>query len=114
MPRRFPIFQFPNASLIATMTAAAITRLTRGTRSHRAMHGSDSCGGPPEKSSAELTGSVVYLAPEPAPIASLRLHEQRLGANEPIEIAMDGAGDTRVGSDDSERDYDGVVLGAVG
>lgn len=37
MPRRFPIFQFPNASLIATMTAAAIARLTRGTRSHRAM-----------------------------------------------------------------------------
>ena len=37
MPRRFPIFQFPNPSLIATMAAAAIARITRGTPSRRAM-----------------------------------------------------------------------------
>ncbi len=37
MPRRFPIFQFPNPPLIAAMTAAAIAMLTRGTPSHRAM-----------------------------------------------------------------------------
>ncbi len=37
MPRRFPIFQFPNLPLIATMVAAAVGRMTRGSASHRAM-----------------------------------------------------------------------------
>lgn len=37
MPRRFPIFQFPNAPLIATMVAAAIARMTQGTPSRTAM-----------------------------------------------------------------------------
>jgi len=36
MPRRFPIFQFPNPPLIATMAAAAIALVTRGTPSRRA------------------------------------------------------------------------------
>jgi hypothetical protein len=37
MPRRFPIFQFPNPPLIATMAAAAIATFTRGTPSRTAM-----------------------------------------------------------------------------
>ena len=37
MPRRFPIFQFPNPPLIAAMAAAAIARFTRGTPSRTAM-----------------------------------------------------------------------------
>jgi hypothetical protein len=37
MPRRFPIFQFPNPPLIAAMVAAAIARTTQGRTSHRAM-----------------------------------------------------------------------------
>ena len=37
MPRRFPIFQFPNPPLIATIAAAAIARLTQGTLSRTAM-----------------------------------------------------------------------------
>ena len=37
MPRRFPIFQFPNPPLIATMAAAAFARITQGTPSRRAM-----------------------------------------------------------------------------
>lgn len=37
MPRRFPIFQFPNPPLIAAMLAAAFARTTHGSRSHRAM-----------------------------------------------------------------------------
>jgi hypothetical protein len=30
MPRRFPIFQFPNRPLIAALTSAAVARGTRG------------------------------------------------------------------------------------
>jgi hypothetical protein len=37
MPRRFPIFQFPNPPLIAAMLAAAIARTTHGSRSRNAM-----------------------------------------------------------------------------
>jgi hypothetical protein len=37
MPRRFPIFQFPNLRLIATMAVAAIARITQGTPSRTAM-----------------------------------------------------------------------------
>ena len=37
MPRRFPLFQFPNPPLIATMAAAAIAKMTRGTASRAAM-----------------------------------------------------------------------------
>lgn len=36
MPRRFPIFQFPNPPLIVAMLAAAIARTTHGSRSHQA------------------------------------------------------------------------------
>jgi hypothetical protein len=36
MPRRFPIFQFPNPPLIVAMLAAAIARTTHGSRSHNA------------------------------------------------------------------------------
>ena len=37
MPRRVPIFQFPNPPLLATMAAAAIARMTRGKASRAAM-----------------------------------------------------------------------------
>lgn len=37
MRRRFPIFQFPNPPLLATMAAAAIARMTRGKASRAAM-----------------------------------------------------------------------------
>jgi hypothetical protein len=37
MPRQFPIFQFPNPPLIATMAAAAIAKITQGTPSDAAM-----------------------------------------------------------------------------
>ncbi len=37
MPRRFPIFQFPNPPLIATMAAAAIATMTQGKASRTAM-----------------------------------------------------------------------------
>ena len=37
MPRRFPIFQFPNPPLVATMAAAAIARMTQGKASRTAM-----------------------------------------------------------------------------
>ena len=43
MPRRFPIFQLPNPPLIATMVAAAIARITRGTPSHVATQLSRLC-----------------------------------------------------------------------
>ena len=36
MPRRFPIFQFPNPPLIAAMLAGAIGRTTRGPVSRNA------------------------------------------------------------------------------
>jgi hypothetical protein len=36
MPRRFPIFQFPNPPLIAAMLGAAIARATHGSRAHDA------------------------------------------------------------------------------
>ncbi len=36
MPRRFPIFQFPNRPLIATMLAAALAELTEGSMSRAA------------------------------------------------------------------------------
>jgi hypothetical protein len=37
MPRRFPIFQFPNPPLIAAMLAGAIARTTHGQLSRNAM-----------------------------------------------------------------------------
>jgi hypothetical protein len=37
MPRRFPMFQFPNPPLIATMAAGAIAMVTQGAPSRRAM-----------------------------------------------------------------------------
>ena len=37
MPRSFPIFQFPNRPLIATVIAAAIARSTRGRTAEAAM-----------------------------------------------------------------------------
>jgi hypothetical protein len=37
MPRRFPIFQFPNLPLVATMAAAAIARMTQGKASRAAV-----------------------------------------------------------------------------
>ena len=36
MPRRFPIFQFPNPPLITAILAAAVARTTHGFRSHQA------------------------------------------------------------------------------
>lgn len=36
MPRRFPIFQFPNPPLIVAMVAATIARTTHGPTSHQA------------------------------------------------------------------------------
>ncbi|HEY6399310.1 MAG TPA: hypothetical protein VIX82_17840 [Solirubrobacteraceae bacterium] len=37
MPRRFPIFQFPNPPLITAMLAGAIARTTHGPLSYNAM-----------------------------------------------------------------------------
>ena len=37
MPRRFPIFQFPNPPLVVAVIAAAIARTTQGPRSSQAM-----------------------------------------------------------------------------
>jgi hypothetical protein len=36
MPRRFPIFQFPNPPLIAAILASAFARTTHGPRAQRA------------------------------------------------------------------------------
>ncbi len=36
MPRRYPIFQFPNPPLIAAMLAAALARVTGGTTARNA------------------------------------------------------------------------------
>jgi hypothetical protein len=36
MPRRFPIFQFPNPPLIVAMLAAAVARATHGSHSDKA------------------------------------------------------------------------------